>query len=302
MKESDAAVILSGTGFEITIDKARGTISSWRFRGTELIAKGPLPDFWRAPTDNDIGAKLHQKLAVWRTAAADWQVQSVSTARLTDRAVRVSVAAKLPSIESTYQLAFTVLATGDVIVDGSLSAGRADLPMLPRFGMQLAMPAGFERVSWYGPGPEETYADRKEALINVYRGTVDGQWTDYSKPQENGNKVDARWIALSNPSGVGLVAVGMPLLSAAARHFTAADIESVRHTYEMTPRDEGYLNLDYRQMGVGGDDSWGALAHEPYRIPAGPYRYQFRLRPFLAAEHSPDALAKLAVPPELVVK
>jgi beta-galactosidase len=302
VKETDAAITVAGTGFEITFDKARGTIGSWQFRGTELVSRGPLPDFWRAPTDNDIGAQLHKKLAVWRTAASDWQVSRMAVARLGDRAARVTIDATLPSIESTYQMSFTVLGTGDVVVDAGFTPGREGLPMLPRVGLQMVLPKGFEQVSWYGPGPEETYSDRKEARVNLYRGTVDGQWTDYSKPQENGNKVDARWIAVTNRAGVGLVAVGMPLLSAAVRHYTHADIESVRHTYEMTRREEVYLNLDFKQMGVGGDDSWGALAHEPYRLPSQAYRYQFRLRPYVTTEHSPEKLARLAVPAELLAK
>ena len=302
VKETEAAVMVAGAGFDITIDKTRGTISSWRFRGTDLVTRGPLPDFWRAPTDNDIGAKLHQKLAVWRTAASDFQVQHVTTDRIGEHAARVTIDAKLPSIESAYRLTFTIGGTGDVVVEASFTPGRDDLPMLPRFGMQMVLPNGFEQISWYGPGPEETYSDRKEARVNLYRGTVDGQWTDYSKPQENGNKVDARWIALTNRTGIGLVAVGMPLVSAAARHFTHGDIEAVRHTYEMTRRDEVYLNLDFGQMGVGGDDSWGALAHEPYRLPAQAYRYQFRLRPYVITEQSPAKIARQGVPAELLAK
>jgi beta-galactosidase len=171
--------------------------------------------------------------------------------------------------------------------------------MLPRFGMQMAMPAGFERVAWFGPGPEETYADRNEARVGRHGGTVDAQWTEYSKPQENGNKVDVRWMAITNKAGVGLLAVGMPHLSAAVRHYTHGDIWNAKHTYELTRRPETILNLDDRQMGVGGDDSWGALAHEPYQLPAKAYRYRFRLRPFATAiDGMPGALAKKA-PQEL---
>jgi beta-galactosidase len=180
-------------------------------------------------------------------------------------------------------------------VDASFTPGLGALPMLPRFGMQMAMPAGFERVSWFGPGPEETYADRNEARVGRYSGTVDAQWTEYSKPQENGNKVDVRWMAVTNKSGIGLLAVGLPHLSAAVRHYTHEDIWNAKHTYEMTRRPETYINLDARQMGVGGDDSWGALAHEPYLLPAKAYSYRFRLRPFATAiDGTPGALSKQA--------
>jgi beta-galactosidase len=196
-------------------------------------------------------------------------------------------------ISSPYKVIYTLFPSGDIDVEASFSPGIEKLPMLPRFGMQMAMPAGFERITWLGPGPEETYPDRNEARVGRYSGTVDAQWTEYSKPQENGNKVDARWVALTNRAGVGLLAVGMPHLSAAARHYTHEDIWNARHTYELTRRPETILNLDFRQMGVGGDDSWGALAHEPYQLPAKAYSYRFRLRPFSTAiDGAPDALAE----------
>jgi beta-galactosidase len=210
-------------------------------------------------------------------------------------AVRVDVDALIPVISSPYRVAYTVFPSGDIYVDASFTPALGNLPMLRRFGMQMAMPAGFERVAWFGPGPEETYADRNEARVGRHGGTVDAQWTEYSKPQENGNKTGVRWLAVTNARGVGLLAVGMPHLSAAVRHYTHEDIWNAKHTYEMTRRPETYINLDARQMGVGGDDSWGALAHEPYLLPAKAYSYRFRLRPFATAiDGMPDALAKQA--------
>ena len=226
------------------------------------------------------------------SATASWVVESVTATKVSPGVVRVDVKAAIPVISSQYAVSYTVQASGDIIVDASFTPGKADLPMLPRFGMQMVMPAGFESVSWLGPGPEETYSDRNEARVGAYRGTVDGQWTDYSKPQENGNKVDVRWIAVSNPQGVGLLAVGMPLLSAAARHYAHEDIWQAKHTHEMTKRAETYLSLDFKQMGVGGDNSWGALPHPPYQLPAQAYSYRFRLRPFSALDGAPGALAR----------
>jgi beta-galactosidase len=289
------AVTVAGAAFAAQFDKASGTMTSLKYRGTELVQQPLLPDFWRAWTDNDRGAQLQTKLDVWRLASASWQVKSVQAANAANGAVRVDIEAAIPVISSTYKVSYTVFPTGDIYVDASFAPGLDRLPMLPRFGMQMAMPAGFERVAWYGPGPEETYADRNEARVGRHVGTVDAQWTDYSKPQENGNKADVRWMAVTNRQGVGLLAVGMPYLSAAVRHYTHEDIWNAKHTYEMTRRPETYINLDYRQMGVGGDDSWGALAHEPYQLPAKAYSYRFRLRPFATAiDGAPDALAKRA--------
>ncbi|MCX6551635.1 MAG: DUF4981 domain-containing protein [Acidobacteria bacterium] len=296
LSDSTDAVRVSGGPFKASIDKATGLLSSITYRGVDLVKTGPRPDFWRAWTDNDRGAQLQTKLDIWRQASTSWQVLSVAATRVDAGAVRVDVKASIPVISATYLLSYTLFGTGDIVVSAAFTPGRADLPMLPRFGMQMVMPAGFEQMSWFGPGPEETYSDRVEARVGLHRGTVDEQWTDYSKPQENGNKADVRWMALTDRRGVGLLAVGMPLLSAAARHYTHEDMWNAKHTYEMTKRPEVYVNLDFRQMGVGGDDSWGALAHEPYQLPAKPYSYRVCLRPFSAADGTPAQLAKKAVP------
>jgi beta-galactosidase len=287
------AVTITGRSFAARFDKTTGTLASLTYRGTELVRRPLMPDFWRAWTDNDRGARLQTTLDVWRVASESWDVKRVQAIRADDGAVRVDVEAAIPVISSAYSASYTVYPSGDIDVELSFAPGIGTLPMLPRFGMQMAMPAGFERVAWFGPGPEETYADRNEARVGRHAGTVDGQWTEYSKPQENGNKVDVRWLAITNKAGVGLLAVGMPRLSAAVRHYTHEDIWVAKHTYELTRRPETYLNLDHGQMGVGGDDSWGALPHEPYQLPARAYGYRFRLRPFSTVlDGTPDALAK----------
>ena len=284
---------VAGAAFTAQFSKADGTLSSLAYRGTELVQRPLMPDFWRAWTDNDRGAQLQTKLNVWRLASESWDVRSMRAVQAPGGAVRVDVDASIPVISSAYTVSYTVYPSGDIVVEASFTPGIDRLPMLPRFGMQMAMPAGFEHVAWFGPGPEETYADRNEARVGRYDGTVDAQWTEYSKPQENGNKVDVRWMAVTNDAGVGLLAVGAPHLSAAVRRYAHEDIWNARHTYELTRRAETFINLDHRQMGVGGDDSWGALAHEPYRLPARAYSYRFRLRPFsTAADGAPDALAK----------
>jgi beta-galactosidase len=293
------AITVAGRAFTVQFDKASGTMASLKYRGTELVQRPLMPDFWRAWTDNDRGARLQTRLNVWRAASESWEVTGVEAAQAAAGFVRVAVEAAIPVISSAYKVTYTVFPSGDIFVEASFSPGIDTLPMLPRFGMQMAMPAGFEQVAWFGPGPEETYADRNEARVGRHSGTVDAQWTEYSKPQENGNKTDVRWLAVTNARGVGLLAAGMPYLSAAVRHYTHEDIWNAKHTYELSRRPETYLNLDDRQMGVGGDDSWGALAHEPYQLPAKAYSYRFRLRPFATAiDGAPDALARRA-PPEL---
>jgi len=168
---------------------------------------------------------------------------------------------------------------------------------MPRFGMQMTIPGGFEEFNWYGRGPWESYIDRQDASpIGVYRRSVDGLFVDYSRPQENGNLTDVRWITLTNRQGVGLLVVGMPLLSVSARHYATADLENAAHTHEMTRRKAITLNLDHRQMGVGGDNSWGARTHAEFLLTEKSYGYQFRLRPFTVVNgRSPSQLARQVV-------
>jgi beta-galactosidase len=148
--------------------------------------------------------------------------------------------------------------------------------------MELVVSPGLEKMTWYGHGPAETYVDRQLERVGVYSSTVSKEWVDYSRPQENGNKTDVRWVALTNDSGLGLLAEGMPLLSVAARHARKDDIEKASYSFEVPWRPETYLNLDLRQMGIGGIDSWSPNAYpmEPYRIPSDhEYSYKYRLRP-----------------------
>ena len=162
--------------------------------------------------------------------------------------------------------------------------------------MMLTLPEGFDTMTWCGRGPHETYWDRKSgAGIGLYRGSVDEQVVDYPRPQENGNKTDVRWVALTNSDGVGLLAVGMPLLSVSARHYTDGDLEAAAHSHQMTKRDFTVLNLDHKQMGVGGDNSWGARPHDWCTLPAKAYSYSYRLRPFSEKKESTFDLARYAV-------
>jgi beta-galactosidase len=183
-----------------------------------------------------------------------------------------------------------------LVIKAEFKPSKTDLPKLVRLGMQMSLPAGFERVTWLGPGPQDTYTDRKDARIGVYTGSVDDQfYADYTEPGESGNKVEVRWLALTNQKGLGLLAVGEPWLSANALHYGTEDLNAGKHAFELPHRDYTTLNLDLKQQGVGGDDSWGAWPHEEFLIPCKAYNYSFRLRPFTSSE-SPGALARQPIP------
>jgi beta-galactosidase len=146
--------------------------------------------------------------------------------------------------------------------------------------MQMTLPPAFDSLVWYGRGPHETHWDRKEgARVGLYGGSVDDQFVDYSKPQENGNKTDVRWVALRNDRGVGLMAIGMPLLSVSAHHYTTEELEQASHSYKLARQPYVILNIDYKQMGVGGDNSWGARPRDWCTLWPESYTYSYRLKP-----------------------
>jgi beta-galactosidase len=288
-------VSVKGTDFAYGFDPATGLLTSIQWKGVEMLA-GPLrPDFWRSPNDNDRGSDMMKRLGPWRDAHRYLAVRSFRNETPAKGVVRLVLQADLTSVRSRYDVTYTIYGTGDLVVEASFDPGDTKLPDLPRFGMQARLVPGFEQLSWYGPGPEETYVDRRDRPVGVYATTVADNYFRYSQPQETGNKVEVRWAAVTNPSGTGLLAAGQPLLSVNALHHSAEDMDQAGHHPEMTPRAETWLNLDWRQMGLGGDDSWGALPLEKYRIKAGPLSYRFRLRP-IAAGDSPMALSKVTMP------
>jgi len=181
---------------------------------------------------------------------------------------------------------FTVHGSGDVIVEMSYAPGAEKRAMMPRFGSELVLARGYENWAWYGRGPAETHIDRQFERVGVYRSTVEKEWVEYSRPQENGNKTGVRWTALTSPQGVGLLAVGAPELSVSARKYTKEDMERAAYSFQMQAQGPVYVNLDWKQMGVGGIDSWSeqALPMPAYRIDSGqPMTFRYRLSPVSGA-------------------
>jgi beta-galactosidase len=283
-EDGESAVTVTGDGFSVTIDRTTGVITSYEAAGAQLIAAGPAPNFWRAPTDNDKGNGQHTRNQTWRDAGANRSVTDVSVRAVGgDRAVEVTVTGTLPtSPESTYTTTYTVFGNAEIKVDNTLHPGASSLPYLPEVGTLLFLPRRLEHLHYYGRGPEENHWDRNNGTdVGLYSGTVTGQWTPYIRPQENGNKTDVRWVALTDANGAGLLATGEPLLEINASHHTPEDLSTGRrHDYQLDPRDEVVLRLAHHQMGVGGDDSWGAHTHDEYKLPADrDYTYTYRLRP-----------------------
>ncbi len=288
------SIIVRGPGFAAAVDAKSGLLVSLKSGDTELLA-GPLgPDFWRAPVDNDRGNKMTDESpakntwtpggpGIWRKAHATFAPTKVEVVQPEPGRIVVTATGPLAAPRSEYCVTWTVLGSGDVLVESSWTPE----PYLavaepPRFGMQTTLRAGFDQLTWFGKGPQETYWDRQDARVGLYSGRVRDQYFDYIKPQETGNKEGVRWLALTNDAGLGLLAVGQPLLSANALHYTTDDLYCATqhenfYRYQLPDRDTVTLNLDLKQRGLGGDDSWGAMPHAPFRLTPWPMTYSYRL-------------------------
>lgn len=305
--ETPDRLVVSGRGFAAAFDRKSGQLVSLKTGGTELLAAPLRPDFWRAPVDNDRGNRMAGPAIPtaapagpsplgWRKAHESWEATSVVVQHPQPGVATITVDAVVREFAAPCKLTWTVLGSGDVLVDFSLAASDKPLPELPRFGMQTTLRAGYENLAWLGKGPQETYWDRQDARVGLYRGKVRDQYFDYIKPQETGNKEGVRWLALTDASGRGLLAVGRPLLSANALHqstddlFCATQLENF-YRYLLPERDTVTLNLDWHQRGLGGDNSWGRLPHDEFRMLKPPFNYSYRLK-VLAGGENPGALAK----------
>ncbi|MBX2870609.1 MAG: DUF4981 domain-containing protein [Saprospiraceae bacterium] len=299
MQALDETIRIIGQHFEMEVDKANGAINDYTYKGKSFL-QGPIrPNFWRPPTDNDLGNGMQDWAAIWKTAGEKAVGQLQLPIAHSKEKVTLEVQYGLPEIEDgRIQLRYTILPAGHIQVDYQLSGLKADLPKLPKVGLQLSMPAEFRFMEWYGKGPHETYWDRKASgEIGIWKGTVWDQVHIYSRPQETGNKTEVRWMTLRNEAGLGWKAVSLSSpLSMSAWPFGMEDLGFVagakgaesasglvpvtsKHGADLFPRDSLIWNIDYKQMGVGGDNSWGRLVHDEYTLPAKSYQYSFLLIP-----------------------
>ena len=194
-----------------------------------------------------------------------------------------------------YNSTYTVFGSGDIYVQNSFST-EDELPPLARVGVKIKMPAEFTNFTWYGRGPFESYEDRKEsAKIALYSGKVADQYFPYVMPQENGNKTDVRWMLLSSDNGVGLLAAGAPLLNVNVQDFSSGALNRSKTSHQLDRGENIFLHLDFKQMGLGGDDSWSPRVHPEYLLRAKHYTYAFRLRPVSNSSDVNDIL-KLRLP------
>ncbi|WP_202078996.1 glycoside hydrolase family 2 TIM barrel-domain containing protein [Caldalkalibacillus salinus] len=278
-QDDDLTLILEGEDFSVTFNKVSGELQSYIFKGIALIKRPPVPNFWRAMTDNDRGNKLDQRSATWKTAGERKSLQAF-TYDASPHCITVQTTYTLPTTTPSHcHIHYKVSTEGAITVELALHPGE-NLPELPEIGVMLELDPSFNNLSWFGKGPHENYWDRnKGAKVGLYSAKVEEQYVPYLKPQECGNKTDVRWVKLTNPTGIGVQIIGLPLIEFNALPYTPSELEQYDHGYELPHSDKVVARINHKQMGVGGDDSWGAPTHPEYTLYADKvYTYAFEIR------------------------
>ena len=267
-------------------DRETGFLKEYKIDGKDIIKAGfeLRPNFWRAPVDNDYGAGLQAKLKPWKEATKNLVLKSLKQNQQ-EGIYNVMAIYRLEEVHADLNLHYKLNAAGEILVDFKLNIDEdQEVPMIFRVGMKMAMPKGFNNLKYYGRGPHENYADRKEtALIKIYDQTVDEQYYPYIRPQETGNKTDVRWLTLEGDE-VNLKVTANKPFNFTALHYLMEDLDDgekreQRHAAEVEKRDLTNLFIDTAQMGLGSINSWGRLPLKKYWLTDKEYTYSFKISP-----------------------
>lgn len=284
LTETKSYYVVTGASHKLYIAKEDGYIHSWKMSGHQLLQEPLKPRFWRALTDNDKGAGLAETWAVWRNLLDSTALKKLEVVKNSQTEI---VATSVYQYENQLKqtIVYRFYGDGNVLVENTLVPLSTDLTEFPRVGMTFSMPKQFNTLRWFGRGPGESYADRKQSsAVGLFTGQVAEQFHRYVRPQETGNKSDVRWAVLENEQGIGLRIVGDPLLNITALPFPYSDLyyqpSERKHGADLKPGDVTTVNIDEQQAGLGGDDSWGARPLEAYILKAEPVTQRFRLRSY----------------------
>lgn len=262
-----------GEHFEVLFSVLSGGLVSYRYGGRELLAEVPMPNFWRAPTDNDRGNGMPARYGQWKLASLYMAAAGTEEGRKnpevteSEGVVEVKYRYHMPTVPASgCEVCYYVQADGAIGVKLTYEPVEG-LSEMPEFGMLFKLNADYDRVEWYGYGPQETYADRKEGgKLGIYRNRAADNMAPYLVPQECGNKTGVRWGKVTDGYGRGLMFASPTEMNFSVLPYTPHEIENAKHAYELPEVHYTVVRISSEQMGVGGDDSWGARTHPEYLI------------------------------------
>ncbi len=272
---------LNVSGF---VDLVTGIIKNYKSINGKEIISFPEPYFWRAPTDVDFGNGMPSKLGIWRAAHENKKITNITVGEQNSEGVHVKIDFELSDINVPYTLEYQINNDGSIKTTASMDLTGKYLAELPRFGMRVNLPVEFDSLSYYGRGPWENYCDRNtSSFVGIYHDNVKNQFTsNYIRPQECGYKTDVRWLSLTNKEGRGILIKGeQPICFSAINHsdesLDPGNTKKQQHPTNLPIEDAVFLHIDLKQRGVGGDDSWGSLPHEKWRLLDKKYIYSYTI-------------------------
>ena len=286
--KKDNVIAVTTPNLTFKLDRTTGLISEYAYNGKSMLGEGGTlkPNFWRAPTDNDMGAGLQKKFKVWKNPQMNLKNIDVKKDKKANT-VTIVTSFDMPEVQGQMDITYLVFAnTGAVKVTEDFKATEgAKVSDMFRFGMLLQMPYTMEKSNYYGRGPIENYSDRKDCMrIAIYNDDADNQYFPYIRPQESGTKSDIRWWKQTDATGLGLQVKSCTPFYASALHFDTEELDDgdekeQRHSFDLKKSKYTNLFLDAAHMGVGGENSWGAWPLEKYRIHYGNKTFNFVLIP-----------------------
>ena len=279
---TDAGIEVHGEAFSVIFNSATGQIKQYIYNGIEIFINPIEANFWRAPNDNDLGNGMPKRTGLWKNVSDSLKTEVIRS-EVKNGLAHIEVKSSYLSIN--LNSVYKVYGNGIINIDNKYSIADTSLPEIPRIGIKMSLLGDFDELAWFGRGPHESYSDRKtSAAVGLYHGSVWEQTFQYVRPQETGNKTDVRWMALSNGK-IGLMAKGAPTFDGSVHQYPYEDLDYVpkgqKHgKLDIQQKDQVDWLIDLKQMGVGGDNSWGARPHDKYTLPPGNYDYSFMLVPF----------------------
>ena len=286
--KKDNVIAVTTPNLTFKLDRTTGLISEYAYNGRSMLGEGGTlkPNFWRAPTDNDMGAGLQKKFKVWKNPQMNLKNIDVKKDKKANT-VTIVTSFDMPEVQGQMDITYLVFAnTGAVKVTEDFKATEgAKVSDMFRFGMLLQMPYSMEKSTYYGRGPIENYSDRKDCMrIAIYNDDADNQYFPYIRPQESGTKSDIRWWKQTDATGLGLQVKSCTPFYASALHFDTEELDDgdekeQRHSFDLKKSKFTNLFLDAAHMGVGGENSWGAWPLEKYRVHYGNKTFNFVLIP-----------------------
>lgn len=299
MEQTADKLVLFNKDVKATFDPKSGYLSSFIYKGTEFLEnkQGPRPDFWRAVTDNDFGNNMPGNNKNWKLVTLHNKLKSFEVKLLAAGSYEISAVWELPEVGTFFSTIYTISGNGKIHLKNKLEASAIEKSDIPRIGMVMCLKREFENLSWFGRGPWENYVDRNvSSFVDLYKSKVDDQMVPYVRPQENGNKTDVRWAALSNANGQGLMAISdakekgfemtaMPYLTSDFDARPGIDYGPInkeqKHATDVKKQNLVRWNIDYFQRGLGGVDSWYSKPLDKYMLTSNKiYEYGFTLVPF----------------------